>query len=543
MQPPDLRTAVNRHSWAWLLDLPHRLDLVLEIVDERGVPLLPPSDHRALEVRGRLRDADPALRAAIAAATERRGPQAVAEGGYLFVCFALAPAGVLILAREQAGEDAGADRCRADLEGIGSWLGGAIEANLAGAPSDAAAEQHRIASLRRLLHEGAAGGSLRDVVGAFAEAVSVWHDIEVRGYVAGPQGNFIQEVTLVDADAAATPDELERDAVPGEGSMVRLTPADVERLRFVSVASDVLLLRVTGKKDAVWLLIFAGSVDRVAEASLLLAADLLRESLDGLTAAATVRAVSAIAAHLLRHDDPLELVAQFALGEVLAALHVVRGALEVTALGGGQVLAAGHAELLVESDPRSSFDRLVVSRLNDETGYRLTIVAARDRHRLTAHDLNLLETAADLVWAWVLGTVLPVVRDVRPARLPVAEQIERLAAATIQAGGLASVIVISAPAVAIRPGLLHVWVAKIRNQLRPWDFAGAVTGREIAVLLRDTPAEQAACVSARLRRVCESDQSAPAMGKLSIGLASSSADAPVSGSLVHAARAELAENA
>jgi len=275
----------------------------------------------------------------------------------------------------------------------------------------------------------------------------------------------------------------------------------------------------------------------------MLAADLLREALDGLTSAAVVRTVSAMTARLFRPDDPPEFVAQCALDDGLAALRVARGALAVTTLRSGPVLAAGDADLLAAPDVASSPDRLIVTRRDDDTGDRLLVAAAREGRRFTGHDLKLLETVADFLWSWVKGAVLPGARETRPARLPVAEQIERLAATAIQAGGRASVIVILAPTPAVRPGVVQGWVAKIRNQLRPWDFAGAVTSREIAVLLRDTPAEQAASVSTRLRRVCEGDEWTPAMGRFSVGLASSSADAPVAGSLVHKARAELLKDA
>jgi len=55
MQPFDLRTAVNRQSWAWLLDLPHRLNVAIEIVDERSLPMLPVgSGHTAAALQDRL---------------------------------------------------------------------------------------------------------------------------------------------------------------------------------------------------------------------------------------------------------------------------------------------------------------------------------------------------------------------------------------------------------------------------------------------------------------------------------------------------------
>jgi len=115
----------------------------------------------------------------------------------------------------------------------------------------------------------------------------------------------------------------------------------------------------------------------------MLAADLLREALDGLTSAAVVRTVSAMTARLFRPDDPPEFVAQCALDDGLAALRVARGALAVTTLRSGPVLAAGDADLLAAPDVASSPDRLIVTRRDDDTGDRLLVAAAREGRRFT----------------------------------------------------------------------------------------------------------------------------------------------------------------
>ena len=101
-------------------------------------------------------------------------------------------------------------------------------------------------------------------------------------------------------------------------------------------------------------------------------------------------------------------------------------------------------------------------------------------------------------------------------------------------------IIISIPDMALRPEFMQAQVAKIRNALRPSDFAGSLTGGDIAVLLRDTPADQAAAVSARLKKLLQWDGSVGKVIQPSIGMISCSAESPFEGSIVHAARENAA---
>ena len=114
------------------------------------------------------------------------------------MCFRLAAGGVLLLARRLSPDDS-TDECLEDLESIGPWLTGAIDASLA-QPNAISAEGYRIVSFRRILREAASRGSLRQVVGAFIEALSVWDDVRVRAYV-GRRVRRVLRVRLVDVGA------------------------------------------------------------------------------------------------------------------------------------------------------------------------------------------------------------------------------------------------------------------------------------------------------------------------------------------------------
>src|SRR6266702_2200791 len=115
MQPFDLESAGNQQSWGWLFDLPHRLNVVVEVVDARLVPVFPAgSTPAAAVIRRMLTAGEPSLRSAILSVMHSTARRSVALDGFEAVCFGLAPSGVLVLARELAGADSPAE-CRQDL--------------------------------------------------------------------------------------------------------------------------------------------------------------------------------------------------------------------------------------------------------------------------------------------------------------------------------------------------------------------------------------------------------------------------------------------
>jgi len=131
----------------------------------------------------------------------------------------------------------------------------------------------------------------------------------------------------------------------------------------------------------------------------------------------------------------------------------------------------------------------------------------------------------------------------RSAHRPFHAWIERLASQTIEEGGHAAVIVISIPDEDARPEYIQAQVVKVRNDLRPSDFAGGLAVGEIGVLLRDTAADQAAAVSARLEKLLQWDVNTGKALQPSIGMVSCSADSLFEGSFVRAARENRAARA
>jgi hypothetical protein len=539
-RPFDLRSAVNRRSWAWLLDLPRRLNIVLELVDDRPFPMLPVGEgESATAIREFLRAASSPLQPAIAGAARSELPVAVSVDQYECVCFPLAPAGVLVLARELP-TDQTVEDCRRDLDTIAGWLRGAIEATLTGAPRGASAEQFRMQSLQRLLNDAVAGGSIRDVVSAFAESLAVWKEVEVRGFVADAYGRFVQDVAPVGSDPFAAPAELEETAVPADEALVRLSRQDAERFGFVFAVDDVLIRRIASETGALWVMVFAGNIDVDDEAALTVYANLLSDALRTVTVAAKTRVLSSVTQHLLHFNESLEETAQLMLAEVTAALGATQGAFVATTATGIHALTAGNVDMLPAFTHRVPPDRLLIVQPGEDGGL-LALVVMREGGRFTAHERELLDAVCRLLRDWVTEALERSGRgERRGAGRRVEEMIERLAAQTVEAGGQASVITMTVQETALRPGWMHAWLAKLRGRLRAWDFAGVLTASEIAVLLRDTTADQAAAVSSRLQALLESEESAGAIVRPKIGLITRSAGSGLAGSMVRAARDDAA---
>ncbi len=96
-------------------------------------------------------------------------------------------------------------------------------------------------------------------------------------------------------------------------------------------------------------------------------------------------------------------------------------------------------------------------------------------------------------------------------------------------------VVIAAAEAAFRPGLIHKWVADIRGRLRASDLVGTLTECEMAVLLSEATAADAAAVVDRISRHLGAAESGGALLS-SIGIATRSAVTRSDRSVVETAR-------
>lgn len=535
MQLLDLDSSAPRQSFDWIVELGARLNLVIEVLDVYDTPVSPVGSTRdAAVVRTLITNNEPSLRSAMSAAVRSRTPVSVAIEGLQFVCFRLAGGGVVLLARRLESEDA-ADECREDLQSIGPWLTGAIDSSLA-QPNTVSAEGYRLVSFRRILREASSRGSLRQVVGAFIEALSVWDDVRVRAYVGGASGGFFEYASSM--TAASSSDFIDEAILPRAGYMIRLTRADVDQAGLTLDPGDTVIARMEIGSDTAWVLVFSGMINDAVQVRLRVYADILRESLNDVLTTSTSRIVAELSRRQAPVNEPLGAVAHAALERLSSAVGARQAGLLVTTTAGRQALAVGNGDLL------SSLDRVRGTRLlvrSADPGGVMTVVFDRDHTAFTAFEREIAQAGVAAMQPWI-EAALPRSSDVerRGSARPVETVFDQLATDAVAAGHHASMIVVTIDSAMASPGLLPSWVARIRARLRAGDRAGMLNDREIAVLLYGASAEQAALVSSRLEQLLEARGGTPGSVAPSIGVTTRVPDSPFEGSLVAAARASAA---
>ena len=533
MQLLDLDSSSPRQSLDWLVELALRLNIVIEVIDVYDAPVCPVGSTRdAVAVRTLITGSEPSLRSAIAAAVRSRTPVSAVVDGLQFVCFRLAGGGVVLLARRVDADSA--DECREDLESIGPWLTGAIDASLA-QPNAVSAEGFRIVSFRRILREATSRGSLRQVVGAFIEALSVWDDMRVRVFVGGASGGFLEYASSMAAHSSTSMDPLDDTVLPRQGQLTRLTRAEIDRAGLVIDPGDTVIGRLVIGSGTMWVLVFSGMINDAVQVRLRVYADILRESLNEVLTMSSSRIVAELTRRHAPVNEPIGTAAQAALDKLATAVGARQSGLLVTTATGRQALAVGNGDLL------SSLERIRGTRLlvrSSDAGGVMTVVFEREHAAFTAFEREIAQAGVAAMQPWI-EAALPRASDVerRGSARPVDTVFDQLASDAIAAGQTASMIVMTIDAAMDAPGLLPSWVARIRARLRAGDRAGMLNDREIAVLLYGASADQAAQVSARLEQLLESRGGTPGFVPPTVGVTTRDPDSPLEGSLVAAARA------
>ena len=531
MQHTDLESAVSRQSWEWLADLAPRLDIVVEMADPEGSSVFPAgSSHDAEVFRTMLTSGESTIRAAVSDVRESKKRVFVSVETFQALCCGLTTGHVLLLARNLTGAESVAE-CRQDLESIGNWLTSAVEATLT-QTGTISVEPYRIVSFRRILREATSRGSIRKVIGAFVEALSVWDDVRVRCYIAGANGGLVEYAAPLESmpSSAGEPDES---VVPQHGRMVRLSRPEVDRLGLVAEPGDTIIYRLL-VGDIPWLLVFSGMIDDREQVRLRLYSDILRESLSNVVMVTTSRLVAEVSRSRRSTNESPESEAQAVLDQLTHAMSSPRGVLALATAGGKPTLAVGDIDLL--SLDTMSRDQMMV-KSSDADG-ALTVIFERRQVPFTAFERETALAAAAVVQRWMQAALQRSSDVERRKRARAVDAVfDQLATDAIATGRHASVIVVSLDETRLRPGLLPGWVGRIRAQLRAGDYAGMLSEREIAVLLCGASAEHAAAVSARLTKMFRSADTTGAFLHSAIGMTTRTPDSPFQGSIVGAARA------
>ena len=503
-EPSSFEVAVRDRSWDWLLELRRRLKVDLLLVDSRPLVLLPTLTDQAARLSAMLEHGEGALLTAISASLRERTSQTLDLSGLQIICVPVImernAGGALLVGRVSSSrQDAVASRSQ--LEFVASWLTAAVDAHLLSPPAFQSSGLNRVAPLAQLLGQASARESDRELIRLFGEAIAVWHDIEVSGYVETTAGVFARDVTLPGMKKGERPAVISSVGLPDSTDLVRLPQGHLDRFG-LPVNDDVFVRRFKGKDGRSWLMVFTGEIGAYDLQRIGAYVALLDLALLVSTSAFTARITRTIAASLATIDVP-ETQAARALEELRAALGAAVATLTIESSSGVPAFSitapAGASDLHADA---SAFRLVLVKR--SERHYTTTLSLGRNESlQFTPRDHAAAKVAVRMFDAWA-PAVLEGARarfERRAAPRGFAEVLQRSAREAHERGAPIAVVVLLIRDAASLPGSTQRWVAGIRAQLRASDLAGMLGEAEIGLLMMDTGAEQAKSIAERLRAV------------------------------------------
>jgi hypothetical protein len=536
-EPSGFEVAVRARSWDWLLELRRRLKVDIQLVDDRHTPLLPfAAAGPAPSLSGLWEQREPAVVSAVTNALQTRLPQAVAWHGLQIICMALTvernTSGVLVLGRMlPPGQDSEASR--AQLELVGSWLSTAVEAHLLSPPALHASGVNRIAPLARLLTTAAESESDREMVRLFGEAVAVWHDIEVSGYIEASDGNFTRDVSLPGARKGDRPATIPAMGLPDSAELVRLPQGHVDRFG-LPVNNEAYVCQLRRGNGRAWLLVFTGAIDVYDLQRLVAYVALLDVALAFASAEAAAHAATTLTRRLADVEDAPDTRASLALEELRGVLGGSSATLTVESTRGGVVLRAS-SPVIGGPDPAKTSLLTVVNR--SDRHYTTTVSITRSEGlEFTPRDHAVAAAAAEVLTAWAASSRVSMSRRDRRTGAPAFHEVmERSAREAVERGAPVTVVVLLIRDAVLSPGSTQRWVAGMRGQMRPSDLAGMLAEGEIGLLMHDTTAQHAKNIASRLRAVVDG---LPGTEPVLIGVSTRVPGLPIVDGIVREARAD-----
>lgn len=498
-EPSTFEVAVRDRAWDWLFELRRRSNVELALIDGRPCVLAPvPVREQQTALAAAVERRDPRLLRAIAAAVRSRGPQAAEVDGLRLACVALAGGrggGALLVAR--AGPAGPGDTreavSHAHLSMLATWLGAAVDAHLASPPACPAGGLGRVTPLSRLLTDTAARESDRELVRLFGDAVAVWHDVEVSGYVETPSGSFVLDVSLPGASPGERPLAIPVAELPASTDLVPLPQGLLDRFA-LPVHATGYARRFAPRDGCSWLLVFTGDIDAYGAQRLATYASLLDLAFGMSTAIGTAGIVSAVT-RLLAGGDSAAARATAALDGVRAALGAASAVLTIERQG--RVVLRAEVPQARAMQARRSGVRLV-KRV--ERHYTTSVSLGRHESLPFTPRDHAVAAAAAAVFALWAGVFNPIAgcRERRAAPRGFHDELERSASEAIQRGSPVAVAVLLIPDAAASPGSTERWVAAMRGRMRVSDMAGMLGRGEIGLLVNEAAAAEALAVADRL---------------------------------------------
>lgn len=485
----SLSRQVAERSWDWLRELCAPLQLEPQIIDTMLQPVLPPPPGGAVTAAAQgAQGADAAVVEALR--TQRTQQLVTGEGVTLLVPLVVRSdaIGVLALARHRLGRRLPPGGVLERLHQIGAWLAAAATRHL----TSAVGQTHDLAPLIRALEAGLASGSDRELIAVFAEAMAVWHDVDVVGCIEVGQGTYVREVGIGAFTRSDEPVALPVEAIPAPLRLTPLSAADAEGLTPATVSEAVATALTRHHGQSQWLLVFGGATG-LPDTNLLLN---YIAALDMAMGYLMTSACAGVAATALRHapgDRPsLRAALEAVLAEVSARVAAEAVVLVAEFPGLQAPVHLGSTDILPKPRVVDRSRLAVVRRGRKGEAVLLGI------HRTTGGDFTplerrVVETAAESVLAWVVPGTAPL-SDVEP---PASTVLERHAQEALEHGSAVTAVVLSMTGPVSAPSQ-DAGLDQIRRRLRQSDEVCLLRAGEVGLLLRDTTVESATAVARRI---------------------------------------------
>jgi len=402
--------------------------------------------------------------------------------------------------------------------------------------SSVSAQARQLSLLHRLLSERADRGSEHEVLATFADALSIWSDIEVRAYAAALGGGYQLLVALPGSDPRRAPDTLEA-TVLATSRFRQLAPADRQDLGFPA-DDEVVLATVAANGPSDWLLAASSQQPLSVETDLQPYVEALERALKTVTAVQTSRLIWAVMTRFIQIEDPAA-AADAAVEDISTALGAT---VEFSLAAAGRSLLTCTFAVHDRAEARDPQKALVTNvAAPPPCTAALTAWPAAGRV-LCRNDLQKLEVAGSAFRTWLPHAIRRLETE-REGRDPPFEAV--IEATTKDAAEHRHDI--SLALVRFPPGEANAddarrWLETMRGRLRPTDEAGLLTTGEIGIVLRHTSHVTACAVSDRFRRMLSADSVATGRPRATVVVATQSLVGSQT-SLLDAARSRLGTRA
>ena len=517
--------------WRWLFDAYRLLGIHLEIIDDHGHIITPASSASA-----ELRNAVTASGNVEALLTrETRGAMVLAGmsvSSTPIVAERAVPGAVLLAVK---GNDAFEE---SHLARVGAALAKAIAEQLSHSAHERLDSLHKISALYQLLHAGVAVGSEAAVLRTFAEALSIWEDLEVFAYRADLRGRYCLEVSLPGSNVSAVPrildqsvdvDRLAISVLPaGEGAGEELG-ADASSVH-LSTAGGSWVIATRSMRQA----------GPVGLSELYFAA--LAHALNAAVAVEASRLTWAVMQQFVAGDSASQAAAR-AVTEVSSVLHA-EGQFLVLGPDGSTIMTAGTPAGSTGEWSSIADGATLRTPIDVPAPFRAMLeMRASGDHVFTDRDVTLFDSARETFDMW-LPPALRQLRggaERRGAASSFDDVLDRYARDAYASRDVASFILIGGRDVSVAPQTAQRWIRRLRPELRPTDLAGRLRSGEVGILLLQTPSDGALIVAQRLAQLFKSTATADEP-PIRVGVASQMATVISADALIEHARRQPAEN-